>query len=101
MRYLEIIEFTPPTGKEYSAESYPGLGMFVDKFESLRFVYKSAGSTVACVLDISGLLTKVKDDTAPVEFVQSVVTPTGLSMNDLLKAIAVPQKPELAKELTQ
>lgn len=100
MRYLEVTEFTPPTGKEYSAESYPGLGMFVDKFESLRFVYKSAGSTVACVLDISGLLTKVKDDAAPLESVQ-IIGSAGISMNDVLKAIAISQHPGLAKELTQ
>lgn len=96
MKYVEVKEFTPATGKEYMADSYPGLGLFMDKFGTMRIVYKLNGATVACVLELSPLLVQASEPE-----LQTNVIHQGVSVNDLLKVIAVTQQPTLAKELAK
>ena len=99
MKYIEVIEFTPAAGKEYSADGYPGVGLFLDKFGALRAVYIVAGGSVPCAIELGRLAAHVKEQ---VEFaVSSIQQPTGISANDLLKAIAISQQPGLAVELTK
>ena len=112
-KYFEVKEFTAPTGKEFDAESYPGVGIYVDRDGQYRIIYRVVGSTIKCCLYLGILdeMTKeaiveiedeADDHTEPYGRTTATLTAAPVSAvtaNDLLKAIAISQNPALAVEL--
>jgi len=98
MKHLEVIEFTPAAGKEYMADGYPGLGLFLDKFGVLRAVYIAVGGTVPCAIELGRLAAHVKEQEPTTAILHQT---NGITAHDLLKAIAISQQPGLAVELTR
>lgn len=101
MRYVEINDtFVAPLGKEFDFTIYPGPGLYATPdTNKLILAYQSDPKYPGCVMIICTLDVLVKD----VGLVEGVslrtLNQSGISENTLLKALAIVQNPDLAKDL--
>lgn len=92
--HIEVKEHDPGIAKEYLAQEYPGVGLYMNRrMNYLYYVYTMPGSVTNSVIALPGIAA-VKED-APPEPV-----PQGLSETFVLKALAICQNPNLAAALT-
>lgn len=96
-KIIEVREFTPPPGKEYLAEQYPGPGIY-KTMQGWMIVYNPSGAATLVVITLgSGYAPPIPmEDYIEPKLEQAA---GGITAADLLKAIAITQKPEMAKEL--
>lgn len=91
---LPVSESSLQPGQEYLPSNYPSPGLYFNKPNQSWYLAYRCGSAMAVMMLGAG----------PVCPLESQATPTaaaGISESLLLKAIAVAQRPDLAKELTQ
>lgn len=98
-QFIEIQNFTPPPGREYDVTAWPGPGMYKTNLGSWFMVYPVGTSHCVIGLGVASLCpipSKHRDELVPPVKPEP---PTGVTAQDLLKAIAISQNPLLAKEL--
>jgi hypothetical protein len=99
-KYIEVQEIEVPTGKEYDISSYPGLGMYLMKSGVFTLVYKHAATVSSSVLQLGELGIPIKEGDLDKEaYIPIIRDDHRVGVNDLLKAIAISQNPDLAREL--
>lgn len=95
-KIIEVREFSTPIGKEYNGDLYPALGIY-HNVAGWFLVYQTDVGT-RCVINLGAGFT-------PPILMEDYVEPKleqvagGITAADLLKAVAITQKPEMAKEL--
>ena len=86
---IDILENTVPLENRYSIIAYKNSGIYKDEFSLVYFVNIEKGMVTSISYNIlKSLATKLPDK-----------YDNNISTNDLLRAIAISQKPELAVEL--
>ena len=101
MSHIEITKYDAPAGKEYDAAAYPGFGLYIDSNFNYRLICQLAGTAVATAMYIGQLSPMCLKDLVQNQDEAKPQAPSSIVMNDLLKAIAISQKPDLAKDLCQ
>lgn len=96
-KIIEVRDFSPPSGKEYMADEYPGLGLFRNPNTSCWYlVHINAGTKMVAHLGVGATPPiPLADYAEPLPEVREASITTA----DLLKAVAISQNPLLAKEL--
>jgi hypothetical protein len=99
---VHVLENAPAIGAEYIASNYPHEGTFVLPNNCMYLVGAVGVVYLGCCVQPM-LSQAIAQASRPYEMapepVLSATKDSGVSMNDLLKAIAVTRRPNLAKEL--
>lgn len=96
---IEVKYHTPPAGKEYEGNAWPGPGIYQIPSTLQWFVVYQAGGGIPIALSLGVSASSPFPMQPYVEATLEKVSEVSISANDLLKAIAISQSPELAKEL--
>lgn len=96
---IEVKYHTPPVGKEYEGNAWPGPGIYQIPSTLQWFVVYQAAGGIPIAMNLGTSASSPFPMQPYAEPTLEAVSGASISANDLLKAIAISQSPELAKEL--
>ncbi len=96
---IEIKYHTPPKGKEFEGAAWPGTGIYQDPATLAWYVVYQMPGCLPCVMALGTYAANPFPMQPYAEATLEKVSEVSISANDLLKAIAISQSPELAREL--